>query len=280
MEGIDRVFRAQASRAGQESWLREVQGLTARAAYALARLDRAEEAAVALEKGLAVILVDALGRDPARLDDLEALGHHDLATTYRTAAGLMRDLTRAAADGELGAPADPGVEVMLNACREQLDGVIEAIRRVDGFESFLLPPTIRDVRAALLPAEESSCLAYLAVTTAGAVVLIVTADSVEAIRLELTRAELGEFLVQAEGETVVGGYAPGQLWSEAFLAEALERAPALIGERLIEPLAARLRGLRRVDVALIPSGWLALLPLGASGTGPPGRGRACLTSSS
>ena len=77
-------------------------------------------------------------------------------------------------------------------------------------------------------------------------------------------SHLDTLLISREGDTVVGGYLPGQLGDHDMLSAALDSALPLLGEQLIAPLAAQLRAMGAHGVTLIPTGLLSLLPLHAA----------------
>jgi hypothetical protein len=58
-----------------------------------ARAGDARDAALALEGGRALLLSEALERDRAQVEDLRALGRHDLAVRYQRTAERWADLT-------------------------------------------------------------------------------------------------------------------------------------------------------------------------------------------
>lgn len=86
---VHRLFQVQLLRMDREAWLVESQGLAARAALALARVDRGREAATALEAGSALLLADALQIARADVDRLDAAGRSDLSAAYVRAAGAV-----------------------------------------------------------------------------------------------------------------------------------------------------------------------------------------------
>lgn len=118
---------------------------------------------------------------------------------------------------------------------------------------------------------EGHALVYLLVTSAGSLSLLVYQPqgmpaTVEAIwGTSFTSRDLAELLVvqDAEGE-VQGGYLPGQIYSREWLGDALAKALPLLGEGLIDPIAARLGSIGAIGVTLVPCGMLAALPLHAA----------------
>jgi tetratricopeptide (TPR) repeat protein len=95
-QAIRAMFRAQLSRADKESWLRDVEDLVVDGAFALAAADDPRGAAVALERGRALLLSEALERAEADLSRLEE-GHAGLAIRFRESSARVRRLELSAA---------------------------------------------------------------------------------------------------------------------------------------------------------------------------------------
>ncbi|MFC6084520.1 tetratricopeptide repeat protein [Sphaerisporangium aureirubrum] len=87
----DRLYRTQAGRSYKQTWLLSFTGLSAGAALAAARSGDVPSAALALERGRAMLLAEALERDRAELDDLAA-HRPDLSRRYLAAAEHVRSL--------------------------------------------------------------------------------------------------------------------------------------------------------------------------------------------
>ena len=202
-QAIDLLFATQTSRAAKESWLREAQGLPANAAYALARLDKLEEAVVALEAGRARLLAEALEQNRRDLERLPELGHGELLERYRQAAGRIQFLQQQAgqrAEQREQQPASSNLAQEMAAARAELDAAIAAIRQVevDGqkpYADFWLPPTFEKIQKAAAP---GAPLVYLMTTPAGSLALVVAGDKVEPLWMDgLNEARLREVLVWA-----------------------------------------------------------------------------------
>ncbi len=147
------------------------------------------------------------------------------------------------------------------AARSELDGALTRIRSLPGLADFGADPTFEDVAAAVAAGVP---LAYLVVTPAGAVALLVRRAAepagveVDALWSDFTSADLGAILGGEEG----AGYLRRQA-SVADLVDVLDPALDRLGT-LVRPLAERLRELGHRRVALIPAGWLGTLPLHAA----------------
>lgn len=260
------LARAQLLRGNKEIPLRQAQGMAAGAAYALARAGRPQEAVVALETGRALMLSEVLERDRADLEQLEALGHADLYRRYRDAATTVASLEQAAytvaaavVPEALGTAESSSDKI--RAARAELDRVIEAVRKVPGYERFLLPSSFPDVReiARVHP------LVYLAAAGPGGVALIVRADADPAVEVRwlsrLTSAALDQRI-----RSLAEAQRPGQAreWQTRLGATLGWLWDAVMGD-VVGALAPATRG------TLIPSGPLALLPLHAARALDPNR---------
>ncbi|PWH18343.1 MAG: hypothetical protein DDG60_00695, partial [Anaerolineae bacterium] len=294
---IEHLFRVQFSRHGKESWIREIQGLPARAAYALLQIGQPERALEALEAGRARLLGEALERSRRDLENLAALGHADLLERYRAASERYEALTRPSTGAERGEAAHSrpaGWLQQVEAAQAKLDGVIEQIRQVPGYETFLKTLTAEQIQAQA----QGAPLVYLAATPAGGLALLVRAGAeVEFVPLpKLTEEALQKQVVgfsakeyqalveEAHKENrqppsqadLLGGYLGAYLrWrsnardAEAHAAwfAALDNTLAWLGKAVMGPLVERLQALGVPEsalVRLIPGGWLGLLPLHAA----------------
>jgi CHAT domain-containing protein len=258
-QAIGQLLQVQAIRQGKESWLKEIQGLSARVAYALACSNDASGAAVVLEQGQARLLTEALERDQAELATLQRT-HPNLYGQYRQAAERMVQVESAEMHPERLAPGF-NLAVEAQAARVDLDIAVAAIRRMPGYESFLKPTTFADIRRAV-PIQAGVALVYLASTSRGSFSILVTTETAETVWLDFTMADLNALLMKREGDQIVGGYLPGQLMNVG-LEEALTEMLPLLGTRIIAPIADRLRELSLNHAVLVPVGLLALLPLHA-----------------
>ena len=171
MQAAENLLRASLVRGSKEVELGEIQGLPARAAYALARLGLLEEAVVALESGRARLLAEALEQGRRDLERLPELGHGDLLAHYRAAADRVAALQAQAALPAGHRADEPAPQRDFAAfsqgmtdARRELDAAIAAIRQAPGYEDFFLPPTFEKIRQA---ATARAALVYLADDTSG-----------------------------------------------------------------------------------------------------------------
>lgn len=261
-EVSDRLLKIQPLRSGKEAWLRESQGLATFAAYAMARAHLLRDAVLALEQGRAQLLVETLERDQADLERLRG-DHPDLYEAYRRSAERVAWLEMGSRSALEELP--PGFDLIAEArtARRDLDAAIARIREIPEFAEVFSSPRFEDVQRACEP-NEAMALVYLATTPAGGLALLLSARQLDRVWLDLDQSELDGLLMRTtrEGDDV-SGFLPGMLSGEG-LGDELARLLPVLGERLMRPVAQRLRELEITDVVLIPSGRLTLLPLHAA----------------
>lgn len=260
-EAAARLVHSQLLREHQESWLRDIQGIAARAAYALARLDKLEQAVMALETGQARLLSESLARDRADLERLRRGGHDALYQRYRQEVEQLRHLTRLAAGAEPGG----NTREQLRAAYARFDATVAAVREVE--PDFLRPPDFATVRQAA----DSAPLLYLAATELGGLALCVRSDCPPTAQRHHGEVQvhwlpgLAEEVLRDIVQTYLDAY---RTWrdggSGAFATwrEALDHTTRRLWGCVFAPLRDRLPA----AMVLIPTGLLALLPLHAAWT--------------
>jgi CHAT domain-containing protein/TPR repeat protein len=92
VECSDYIFQNQLLRDEKETWLKESQGLAAQAAYALTKINKFKEATVAVERGLARLLSEALAYDRADLEQLKIKGYTDIYERYQQLVSQKEEL--------------------------------------------------------------------------------------------------------------------------------------------------------------------------------------------
>jgi CHAT domain-containing protein len=107
-------------------------------------------------------------------------------------------------------------------------------------------------------------LAYLTVTKAGALALVISGQHLEVVWSELDDKLINEWLIQKDGEKVVGGYLPGEFGNTLWLNASLKIILPTLGAKLIGQLAMQLRTLGAKEITLIPTGLLSLFPIHAA----------------
>lgn len=273
VQALEQIYRTQLLRTSQETWLSEAFGLHARAAYALARCNRLQEAVTTLEQGRARGLSEVLARDRADLERIQQK-EPDLYAKYQEAVERLRQLERSERESKLSAN---GIGIAggstsasldyIHQAREELERTLIRIREIPDYEDFLVTPTFLDVQAV---AQVDVPVVYLATTQVGSMALLVHAekDRPEVIWADnLTTADLDALLVRYARKTskrVIGGYLPGQLSNPEWFSDALTKIISRLGKRLMRLVATRLRELGATGAVLIPTGFLGLLPLHAT----------------
>lgn len=262
MAAADRLFHLQLAREDKGLWLEQARDLPALGAYALAKVGKLQRAAVTLERGRAMFLSEALGRDHADLDGLVALGHSYLRKRYQHAADRLSLLERGAEDGvpsQTSAVLRGRDTEAVRQARVELDQVIAAIRTVSGYESFLAPPTYQE----LTSTATTSPLVYIAITEVGGFALIVDGRSSNAtvptvvwlneLTEETLMSLLQEYLIAYEEQTHPKSR---QRWLEA-----LDSVTHRLWELVMAPI---LDGVPTDRLTLIPGHVLSLFPLHAA----------------
>jgi hypothetical protein len=287
-KAVERLLEAQLRRSAKESWLREVQGLAANAAYALARLGDLQRAVEVIEGGRARLLAEALERHRQDLEQLPARGQAELLARYQQAAERWAALT-AEPERPSDAPRPDAAtrRDALAAARAELDAVVEVVRQVPDYADFLRAPTFAQIQDAAREAP----LVYLIATPAGGLALIVSpmaegaADSrssgAQTVWLDaLTDAAVRERLQGPEDSEELGGYlgAYARRNAEPFLDnrthwyDTVEATTRWLWEALMGPLmevltpAVVTQASPVPELVLIPTGRLGLLPLHAAWT--------------
>jgi len=244
-QSINDILSIQWTRTDKESWLKEIQGTVSQAAYALAKLNKFEEAVVTLERGLARLLSEALQRDRADLEQLKTTDHTDLYDRYRELV-----------DRYHGAQLQQNVDALKTA-QVNLDKTIEAIRQVPDHENFLKPAEFDLIQVAA----QQTPLVYIITTSGGGLALIVRKEEITPVWLqELTTTALQKH---------VGNYRNAyehRHQDEPTWFDTLEQTTHWLGQVLMDKLLQALAG--EPQVTLIPVGLLNLLPLHAAAWRP------------
>ena len=145
-DAIMRLIQNQAYRSGSKSWLKETQGVFARAAYVEAKLGNAVNAVHALEFGSARLLSEQLRLYDQSLERLKGLGHPELYNMLIKQLERVRRLEHIATaesdrptfahNKSLATSLEP-----LRAARKRLGEILDEVQRIEGFSecsSYLL----------------------------------------------------------------------------------------------------------------------------------------------
>ncbi|HEX4093339.1 MAG TPA: hypothetical protein VHZ33_31855, partial [Trebonia sp.] len=224
------LVNAQAQRAQAFDVISHEDPLAIGAAVAYARCDRADQAAVAIERSRARILAEALERDRVNLDRLAAAGHQDARDRYLAANAELDRLIRLQADPEY-----------LTAAKADVARAVDEIRDVPGWDGFLRPAELADVLAAA--AEQP--LVYLVPYDDTGLALVVGPDGVRHQWLpELTGPNLQTEVtaLRAAYEGWAGAAPDADDGAHERYQQAFVRVCGWLGSAVMGPLLAGLTG--------------------------------------
>ncbi|MFI5912058.1 CHAT domain-containing protein [Dactylosporangium sp. NPDC051541] len=243
VEAVQRLLETQVLRDDYAVWLHAADRVFTDAAEAAARTGRPMDAALALERGRALVLAETLQRDRAVLDGFADSALAPLRDRFAAAADRLRTLRHA--------PADDGLaESALRTAHTELRAVTAEIRRRPGHAGFLRLPEAADLAAAAVP------LVYLAAGPRGGLAVVVTGGRAETVELpELTRAGL-----DARVRDHFAAYADRARDRDGWAA-ALDDTCRWLWGAVMGPVVGVVRG---GPATLVAAGWLGFLPLHAA----------------
>jgi len=258
VDAMQLLIGSQSTRNDREAWLRTFKRVPTRAAVTLTAAGSPQRAAVAYERGRAVLLTEALDRQRADLDALRACGKPGLAEQYLEAEARVSALQRQdLADTAVRAPAiDDRRDVAAKRARSELDRVIQSIQAT-AMPDFRRPIDIDEI----LAAAQTGPLVHLVAGPAHGSALIIR-DDVTAVELPL----LTETVLAARAKAFVAarrssGRDP-QAWERRLDDTTRWIWDAAMG-KVVEIVA------RHGRAVLIPAGELGILPLHAAWTRHP-----------
>ena len=253
MQAWQGLVDAQLALDDKQTRLRDALGLPAVAGYALARAGFHAEAALALERGRAVVLSERLRYDSSVMTDLEAAGRKDLADRLQNAATRLRGLQRGPGARDT---ASASWRQLLRDAASQLDAAIAAVHDA-GFADLTRPVTFGEI----VQAAEPHPVVYLAATPLGGFALtVLPGGAIEPAWLPLLTPTALTEPCRRYFETYAAYLdrrVPLDAWKSALDEILAWLSDAGIG-RVLEPL------LPARHVVLIPGGILGLLPLHAA----------------
>ncbi|MEU6277905.1 CHAT domain-containing protein [Streptomyces populi] len=144
----------------------------------------------------------------------------------------------------------------VRAARRELDGVVEEIQRVPGFDTFLAPPTVREVESAA----RDRPLVYLSASEAGGTGLVVRGDRIEHVPLPGLTAHALRLRVEA----YLTGHRADKRHSAGDWRAELDDVTGWLWDAVMGPVLDRMTG--DTTAALVTGGLLGLLPLHAAWT--------------
>ncbi|GAB6264768.1 MAG: hypothetical protein STSR0001_02120 [Methanothrix sp.] len=271
MEAAEELYRASIFQASREAELAETRDLYRRAGYALAKSNKLKEAAVALERGRARGLGDALARDRADLERIREIDP-EAYELYSQAVQELQNLESQERQGE--SPEDktsPHLRDLMTQARGRLDEAVDRIRRIPDYKGFLAEPGWEEIAAA---AALGQPLVYIAAVPGGGMALIVHRSAGDATVETVPLDDFSEEWLQENLKAWFEGYGG---WQEALYdvsldygkAEekwfnAIEAVTGQLWQEVAEPVYSALQLLKPEQAFLVPVGLLALLPLHAA----------------
>jgi CHAT domain-containing protein/tetratricopeptide (TPR) repeat protein len=272
-----KLVGSQLRREHKHNSLHGLQGMSASAAYALAKLGRYEDAVVIMERGRARLLGEALQRSRRDLEQLPARGHEKLYQRFLEIVEIQERLTQPAETTGSGRPdrlSDSARLEAVIAANTAFAQVVVQIQQVPGYADFLAEPSFDQIQTAALDVQ----LVYLLATSAGGLALIVNQGGVQPMWLDgLTDTAVREWLSGHEDHLEMSGWLGAyQDWlrertqrTQGVWFEAIDEVTRKLWTYIMEPLATTLRQLSVEPlsaswVTLVPAGLLALLPLHAA----------------
>ena len=270
------LYRAAATPEARRAELGEIRDLPSRLAFALVRTATGandaplQEAALTLEQNRARWLSEALALHSQKPP-------HVPESAWQAFAAIRERVQHLLAEARLP-ETTPGkrdfltLSEELSAAYATLDEAVAEIRRHD--DTFMPAPTFDQIQDAI-SGVGAKALVYFAAAPAGTVALIVTEDGVRSLWCNLTEDGLRERIQGPADDPELGGYLGAYIrWlqnprdpaARAAWFAALDETTrwlwdALMGQ-LVEALEAR--DYRQRRAVLIPTGWLAFLPLHAA----------------
>jgi CHAT domain-containing protein/tetratricopeptide (TPR) repeat protein len=264
----DSLYQLQLTGENQAVYLDEASPLPGLAAYAFGKLGRLREAAAVIEHGRAVAFSEALSRDEAVLDRLPDIGFGSLRDEYHQAVEQLTQVQRASPDaaGFTGFVYTRLRDAAWRSARADLDRVIDAIRDLPDYESFLAaPPSYADVASAAT----GTCLAYVTATRLGGFALLVDGRASSEPELSIIWLdELTETVVQDMYKEFRARFYPAFMSNtDQQYRTSFDSMTRRLWDLAIGPIVARVSD---GPLALIPGGRLLdLLPLHAAWTEDP-----------
>lgn len=248
-DAAEELGRRQLLRSDKWVWRRVIGDVFLSLAEALIRLKRLREAAVAVERGRAAVLTEAIERDRLIPDDAA-----DVQNVYRR--------LREASDQVASFEAAPRRQARtLSASLAELNEAIEAVRRLPGRSGFLRNPTYQQ----LVAAGSGAPIVYLgAASTIGFAVVV--HDRGEPTGFLLPGLDRRSLAARLEAVST-----DAQQRSYSSWADALDELLGWTG-KIINPALAEAVG-KEGAIILVPCGPLAAVPLHAAWTVVDGKRR-------
>ena len=264
LAGHERVYYLARTPAARLIAMRQATTLPGRLAYALAKLGRADDAAVALERGRARELAEQLAYEQAlvQLSDRERGALDDVRTRIRMLESEMRLPVDTPGKRDFGT-----LSQQLKGLHEQLDSLISDIRsRLPELFSAL---DFDDIRQAACNVP----LVYLLATDRGGLALVVSPrlqGRVETVWLPLLAYRDNSVQQRIDGYVLALGRwreLPADDMRRTVFFETIDELTRWLWDAVMEPLLDAIAP--AAEAVLVPGGLLGLLPIHAAWTEEP-----------
>jgi CHAT domain-containing protein len=241
---------------GQAAELSETDDLHHRVTYAHAKNNNLPAALLTLELGRARGLSDSLARDRANLDQLKTISP-DLFAQYQTLTQEIRNLEIQQRNPDTNH--SDQLRQALTQTRQALTETIATIQQVEGYQTFLKPPTFDDITRALT-AEQA--IVYFTATSAGSLALILTPNTeIHPVWLnELNQEQMRKLIIEW-----FSAYSKQQRDRQTWY-NAIDQTTQILWDKVMGAVVQKLTELHLPQAVLIPTGYLGLLPLHAAWT--------------
>lgn len=238
------------------------------AGYALASADRPERAVEIIELGRA--------RELAAIMQDDVLDTEALARLDPELSGEFLELRRKLDSLGRTQMADVQSESESALVSERMAAVVDRVRTLPGFESFLEASSFAQIAETVEPSEG---LAYLVSSPVGTTVLLLAdaSDGPQVSTIQSNQTDAGQIVriildVDERAQTI-RGYAYAQSIGDTVeLERSLFDLSAALGPSILQPLSQTARSLGLTKICLVATGLLGLVPLHAlqwdSGSGP------------
>jgi len=254
---IHTLLKSQLIRSHKEAWLKDIQGIASKVAYAFVKLEDPQKAVESLEQGQARLLSESLAL--IRADDLNALQGTENEHLYNT---YKRCVERWYWAQNRKQEELENIKELKNI-HEQLDDIIEEIRQIPSHTEFLKSPSWEHIKTSA----ENNPILYVLTTEKGGLALMVHKNKITPIELlQLTEMRLHK-VMQGLKKNEWGGYLGAYFRSrenEQAWHKSLEKTTHWLWKAVMFPIINALP--KNAKVTLIPVGRLNLLPLHAAWT--------------
>jgi len=247
----------------KQSWLSETQGLTAKHAFALAKLNRNEQAVQAFESGLARFISESLWWNDSHLERFRLSAPRAVAALQEARRLLQRlDLDDPSGTGPSVATQKIDRALARRNAWSDLKSAEKVICHALGMDTRNIEASVASIRQTLLMADPDCAVVYLCTTSHGSLAVILTVQNIETLWPPMSEEQLENLSrsFKEQGANLHEHLVQGDGTSQPALSKVLDQ----LGECLMDSVAKKLESMEMKQVLLIPTGRLSLLPLHAA----------------